>query len=446
MESNPVNWNPINWDPHLQHAALTDIGLRRANNQDSMAVVIADNEEIWLQRGHLFIVADGMGAHAAGELASKMATDAISLSYSKLPDLPPAEALARATVDANDQIYQRGTAYPEFRGMGTTCTSLLLLPEGAVVAHVGDSRAYRLRGDRFEQLTFDHSLVWEMKTAGQIPEEAVPDYIPRNIITRSLGPHSEVEVEVEGPFPLVSGDTFLLCSDGLSGQVADAEMAALLETLPPTEAAQALIDLAKLRGGPDNITVVIARVDALEKGELQKTDKSEPSTTSDEHDRPRRHLDRGVRPALWTWLGVALLAAMSLAAGILAAKALYVPASICLIAALVAGIVVIVLYLAPAKPDTEATSPKTPARQAPYTTCTSAVNSTFVAELARVAEELRDAAAKATWSVDLTRFDASVREAQDSEATDNHEAAVRHYATAIRFMLSQLEEKGNEPT
>ena len=94
-----------------------------------------------------------------------------------------------------------------------------MLPQGALVAHVGDSRVYRLRGQRLEQLTFDHSLVWEMSAAGQVPKDALPGFVPKNIITRSLGPHADVQVDLEGPFPLEVGDTFLLCSDGLSGQV-----------------------------------------------------------------------------------------------------------------------------------------------------------------------------------------------------------------------------------
>ncbi len=186
------------WEHGLEHAALSDVGLRRANNQDAMAEVIAGSREMWRRRGHLFIVADGMGAHAAGELASKLAVDAVTLAYSKLLDLPPAQAIGAAIKDANQQIHSRGQADPEFRGMGTTSTSLLLLPEGAMVGHVGDSRAYRLRGQRFEQLTFDHSLVWEMRAANQLPEDQVPDYVPKNIITRSLGPAATVQIDVEG--------------------------------------------------------------------------------------------------------------------------------------------------------------------------------------------------------------------------------------------------------
>ena len=212
------------WKHCLEYAALSDLGLRRSNNQDSLAVVIAGGQAAWQQRGHLFMVADGMGAHAAGELASKMAVDCVPLTYQKMLDAPPPEALRHAIADANQQIHDRGQASDDFRGMGTTASTLVLLPQGAVVAHVGDSRVYRLRGQRFEQLTFDHSLVWEMSAAGNMPEDEVPDYVPKNIITRSLGPNAEVEVDLEGPFPLEMGDTFLLCSDGLSGQVRDEEI------------------------------------------------------------------------------------------------------------------------------------------------------------------------------------------------------------------------------
>jgi protein phosphatase len=139
--------------------------------------------------------------------------------------------------------------------MGTTCSTLLLLPQGAVIGHVGDSRVYRRREGIVEQLTFDHSLVWEMRAQGHKTDD-----IPSNVITRSLGPNSDVQVDCEGPFPVQLGDTFLLCSDGLNGEVGDAEIGAALATLPPLEASQFLVDLANLRGGPDNITIIIVQV------------------------------------------------------------------------------------------------------------------------------------------------------------------------------------------
>ncbi len=130
-----------------------------------------------------------------------------------------------------------------------------------MVAHVGDSRVYRLRGKLLEQLTFDHSLVWEIRASGQFEGNAeFANTVPKNIITRSIGPNPTVQTDFEGPYPLELGDTFLLCSDGLSGLVDDDEMGPILASLPPGEAAQALTDLANLRGGHDNITVLVVKV------------------------------------------------------------------------------------------------------------------------------------------------------------------------------------------
>ncbi|MEM6798632.1 MAG: protein phosphatase 2C domain-containing protein [Planctomycetota bacterium] len=243
----------------VDHAALTDLGMRRANNQDSISAPDAGCEVNG--RGEVFMVADGMGAHAAGELASKLATDCIPHAYRKLGDLPPQAALRQAVQKANGLIHAKGQSSPEFQGMGTTSSCLLLLGDAALVAHVGDSRVYRLRGGQLDQLTFDHSLVWEMAAASQTTADQVPDCIPKNVITRSLGPHNKVNVDLEGPHPLADGDAFLICSDGLTGVVEDHLIGALVGAMPPEEAGQTLIDLANLRGGPDNISVVIARVD-----------------------------------------------------------------------------------------------------------------------------------------------------------------------------------------
>lgn len=248
------------WQHCLDHYAGTDVGLRRINNQDSYAVDLAPSAEAFLARGHLFLVADGMGAHAAGELASKVAAETIPLTYRKLRDLAPPEALREAVEEANRQIHLRGKSSEDFRGMGTTVSVLCLLPDGAYVGQVGDSRTYLCRQNRIEQLSCDHSLVWELRKLGNLPEGTNLDYVPKNIITRSLGPNPTVQVDLEGPFTVEKGDTFLLCSDGLSGQVSDEELGQILNCLPPREAGPALIDLANLRGGPDNITLIIVEV------------------------------------------------------------------------------------------------------------------------------------------------------------------------------------------
>ena len=243
----------------LRCAAVSDVGMRRASNQDSLAISLASDDRDWRSRGHLFVVADGMGAHAAGELASQLATDNIPHAYQKRRDLPPCESIIAAVHEANAKINAKGQNSVDFHGMGTTCSCLLLLPDGAMAAHVGDSRVYRLRGHTIEQLTFDHSLVWEMAAAGHASEDDVPAYVPKNVITRSLGPNPIVKVDLEGPLPIRAGDRFLLCSDGLTGPLNPQLIGMILASLPPEDAAQTLVDLANLLGGPDNITVVAAR-------------------------------------------------------------------------------------------------------------------------------------------------------------------------------------------
>ena len=219
----------------------------------------AADDEHWQQIGHVFLVADGMGAHAVGELASKMAVDNIPHIYSKYAQDGVIVALKRAFVEGNSIINTRGNQNREFKGMGTTGTALVLRPEGAWVGHVGDSRAYRVRGGVIEQLSFDHSLLWELaRRQRKHPDELTG--IPSNVIVRSLGPEPVVAVDVEGPHPLERGDVYLLCSDGLSGQVNDRVIGAVMTALPPDEAAQFLVHMANLQGGPDNTTVVVVRV------------------------------------------------------------------------------------------------------------------------------------------------------------------------------------------
>src|SRR5438552_9809302 len=243
----------------IEYATLSDVGLRRSHNQDSFATLTANDPEQWQARGHLFVVADGMGAHAVGELASKLAADSIPHIYSKHAHEGPVQALQRAFVETNMCIHTRGQQNREFLDMGTTGTALLIRPEGAWVGHVGDSRCYRVRHGKIQQLTFDHSLVWELaRRQNKAPEELVG--VPSNVIVRSLGSAETVQVDVEGPHPIQPGDYYLLCSDGLSGQVSDREIGAVVSHLPPEEACRFLINLANLQGGPDNITAIVVHV------------------------------------------------------------------------------------------------------------------------------------------------------------------------------------------
>jgi PPM family protein phosphatase len=243
----------------IEFASQTDVGVRRSHNQDAHASHLASDDSQWQERGHVFLVADGMGAHAVGELASELAVGIIPHTYQKHASQVGVPALRKAFIEANATIHAKGQQNPEFVGMGTTTTALVLRPEGAWIGHVGDSRAYRVRDGQIEQMSFDHSLLWEMARRQGIEPEALQG-IPSNVIIRSLGPEPLVQVDIEGPHELETGDIFLLCSDGLSGQVSDAEMGAVASCLPPAEACRFLVDLANLRGGPDNITVLIVRI------------------------------------------------------------------------------------------------------------------------------------------------------------------------------------------
>lgn len=243
----------------IEFGSLTDVGVKRSHNQDSLSLLPASDADQFRDRGHVFLVADGMGAHAVGELASKLAADTIPHVYTKHARDGVAAAIVRAFVEANQTIHSRGEQNREFKGMGTTGTALVLRPDGVWVGHVGDSRAYRIRRGMVEQLSFDHSLLWELaKRQGRDPDEL--QGVPSNVIVRSLGPEPIVKPDVEGPHPILPGDVFVLCSDGLSGPVHDREIGAVATALPPDEACRFLIQLANLQGGPDNITAIVVKV------------------------------------------------------------------------------------------------------------------------------------------------------------------------------------------
>lgn len=243
----------------VRHAALTDVGVKRSHNQDACTAQPAVDAVGFEAHGHVFVVADGMGGHAVGEKASAKAVRDIPFLYLKHAKEGVIPAIRRAFEETNRGIYDIGAQNPEFRGLGTTGTALIIRPEGAWVGHVGDSRAYRIRGGKTEQLTFDHSWVWEIAKRQGVDPDELGDF-KKNVIIRSLGPDAEVEVDIEGPHPVQPGDSFLLCSDGLTGVVKPEEVGAVVTTMPPDEAARFLVDLANLRGGPDNITVIIVQV------------------------------------------------------------------------------------------------------------------------------------------------------------------------------------------
>jgi PPM family protein phosphatase len=233
--------------------ARTDVGQWRPANEDSHVV---------LEESAVFAVADGMGGHAAGEIASRIAVDTVSaLIDSRFQDSHQLlDLLQRVVNQANNAIAQAALATPEHAGMGTTLTVLGFDTDGnaAAFAHVGDSRLYHLRAGRLQQVTRDHTWVQEQVNHGRLTAEQARSHPMSSMLTRALGTQEEVEIE-SGFIHPESGDVFLLCSDGLTNMITDDEIAAILQNPPPI-ATQQLIDRANEEGGRDNITALVVRV------------------------------------------------------------------------------------------------------------------------------------------------------------------------------------------
>jgi protein phosphatase len=247
----------------LRYAAATDVGLKRTHNEDCFAL---------LESEQLFLVCDGMGGHASGEVASRLAADTIIGFYERTRADPDAtwpyrfdkrlseieNRLVSAVRLANLRVYEDAYANPSRRGMGTTVVAAAGVEDKLYLAHVGDSRAYRVRADGIVQLTRDHSLLEEMKAvAPDMTEEQQKAFPHKNVITRALGMRDSVDVELRVETVAV-GDRFLLCSDGLSGMVDDAALCATVQAATELEPLVAeLIALANANGGVDNITALV---------------------------------------------------------------------------------------------------------------------------------------------------------------------------------------------
>ncbi|HEX4947568.1 MAG TPA: Stp1/IreP family PP2C-type Ser/Thr phosphatase [Blastocatellia bacterium] len=238
----------------------SDIGCHRDVNEDCWLLEQSREESLLKQKGILALVADGMGGHAAGDVASKLAASVIRATYYDSA-APPAEALEEALHSANRALYQMATKQSHLRGMGTTCTALVLWNDVALLAQVGDSRLYLVRNDQIYLMSEDHSAVMEMVRRGAMSLADARQHEDKNIILRALGPQPNVEVSLwQTPFPLRDGDQFVLCSDGLYDLVRDEEMQQIVNTCLPSEACEQLIALANERGGHDNITVGVVQV------------------------------------------------------------------------------------------------------------------------------------------------------------------------------------------
>ncbi len=243
----------------LDVAQLTDVGRKRPHNEDNMAYVIPKDPQVMARKGALFIVADGMGGHAAGEVASEIAVDTVSYSYYQDDSEDVATSLLHAIKRANSLIHQRAAENMLRSGMGTTCVAAVLRGNVAYIANVGDSRAYLMRHGHGKQVSQDHSWVAEQVRAGLLTEDQARSHAQRNVITRCLGTQSEVEVDVFTE-QLEEGDSLILCTDGLSGLVGDDELRVIVDQFVPQESVYHLVERANENGGPDNITAIVIRV------------------------------------------------------------------------------------------------------------------------------------------------------------------------------------------
>ena len=245
----------------LDFASLSDIGQVRMKNEDSVGRHQPGDEKQLAERGTIFVVADGMGGHRGGEIASALAVETVVSLYYTEEGSDPTAILGECFVEANKRIFQKATGDADLFGMGTTCTTMVVRGAEAFFAHVGDSRAYVLRNGDLFQLTEDHSLVGEMVRSGILSTEDAQHHPKRNVITRSLGTHQDLAPDFPStPYTIADGDVFLLCSDGLTSMVPDEEIKHIVGAHEPAEACQALVDLANANGGKDNISVQIVKI------------------------------------------------------------------------------------------------------------------------------------------------------------------------------------------
>lgn len=238
----------------LRCAARTDIGMRREENQDSHGIFSIDGSQV-------FIVADGMGGVKGGAVASQLAVRVVRECLMERGSIS-VEEFAMAAAQANAAIFDHGIEHPELAGMGTTLVGLCFQGNDLIIINVGDSRAYRIRNHEIEQLTEDHTLVTELLRSGAISEDQVENHPVAHMLTRSLGPTPAVDIDCwlceSAPVP---GDRYLLCSDGLYNMISAREMCAIVDEFEPEQAVEKLIELANMRGGNDNITVILIKAE-----------------------------------------------------------------------------------------------------------------------------------------------------------------------------------------
>jgi PPM family protein phosphatase len=260
--------------PGIELANLTDVGMVREQNEDYYCYAEPDDDALFQMKGRLAVVADGMGGHIGGQVASGLAVDTIKRSYLSESSTDPREALVAGFRQAHAAIHDYAREHPELKGMGTTCTAAVVRNFELHYGHIGDSRLYLVHNGAISQVTRDHSMVNRLVEEGKLTPEEAAVHPDRNVLTAALGMQKQPEADFsDAPLPLWPGDAILLCSDGLHGLVSGEEMAQIVNTASARDACVTLVEMAKQRGGHDNITVQILKLNgaAPYRPDLSKT-------------------------------------------------------------------------------------------------------------------------------------------------------------------------------
>jgi protein phosphatase len=247
--------------PGVELASLTDVGCHRENNEDSYSYWEPEDDAAFAKLGRLAIVADGMGGHEGGQIASQTAVKTFTKAYADSPGPDPQARLLSALNEAHLGIQKQARENPRLSSMGTTCTALALVNSQVYFVHVGDSRLYLVREGKLRILTRDHTLVARLIDKGVIRPDQAQDHPQKHVLTSALGVPEDMDIDYSPePLPLQKGDVLMICTDGLWGQLDSGEIEQALASQSPKAACHALVQLAKDRGGPDNITLQVLRI------------------------------------------------------------------------------------------------------------------------------------------------------------------------------------------
>jgi protein phosphatase len=246
--------------PGIELAALSDVGCQRENNEDRYSYWEPESDEQFEHKGRLAMVADGMGGYEGGQEASRIAVQTIEETYAGTSGDPQALLIAGFTA-AHRRILDQAEKNPLLQGMGTTCTAIVLLGNLLYYAHIGDSRLYLVRHAKISRLTHDHSYVTRLIETGIITEAEAESHPQRHILTAALGAGMDLTPDIpDSPLTLEKQDVLLLCTDGLWGVLSEDELQGAVSVQQPEKACRSLVDIAKDRGGPDNITLQVLRL------------------------------------------------------------------------------------------------------------------------------------------------------------------------------------------